>query len=395
MTTLKRIRRFVFLSSSLMFILVVSACTSDKAKTASDKDKQTKSAAGGAAGADRVSGDAKMPPPVGAGDDIYQPVSDVAGHARLALDVADIATLFEKSPVDYEAIKTICEKGKNSANPDGSFRTLSGFATSPDRAKEFPESAAFFGTPTFLNDEMAAALGATGVAANWSDAQRNQAITNGANRIFYHLPIHELKSSVAKFKDGNVEPVAGAPHNWDEAWAYYAGPPDQSGARPYGLASTADKLEKEYGKQGRIDQAARQAMADGLKALVRGDAAAVETANNKIISRLNAIFYLATARSLNEAYEAAAAGDSKQAATHQVEGISCYRTIQPIVAAADADADAAIKNYFTGDPGNMTEKSRDETLSALNRPRVTTELALEAGDLLTPASYSAGSRGGQ
>jgi hypothetical protein len=378
-----------------MFTVVLSACTSDKAQTASNKDQQTKSAAGGATGAVRVAGDAKMPPPVGAGDDIYRPVSDVAGHARLALDAVDIAALFDKSSVDYQAIKTICEKGKNSANPDGSFRTLCGFAISPDRAKEFPESAAFFGSPTFLNDEMAAALSATGVAANWSDAERKQAITNGANRIFYHLSIHELKASVAKFKDGNVEPVAGAPHNWDEAWAYYVGPPDQTGARPYGLASTADKLEKEYSKQGRIDRAARQAMADGLQALVRGDAAAVEAANNKIISRFNAIFYLATARSLNEAYQAAAAGNTKLAATHQVEGLSCYRTIQPIVATADADADAAIKNYFAGDPGNMTEQSRDATLSALNRPRVATAMALEAGDLLTPASYVTGSRGGR
>jgi hypothetical protein len=136
-------------------------------------------------------------------------------------------------------------------------------------------------------------------------------------------------------------------------------------------------------------------MADGLQALVRGDAAAVEAANHQIISRFNAIFYLATARSLNEAHQAAAAGDAKLAATNQVAGLSAYRAIQPIVATADADADAAIKNYFTGDPGNMTKESRDAALSALNRPRVATALALEAGDLLTPANYATGPRGGQ
>jgi hypothetical protein len=336
-----------------------------------------------------------MPPPVGAGDEIYQPISDVAQHAKLAKDAADVVVLFESSPVDYDAIRAICEKGKNSPNPDGTFRTLRGFAKSPDRAKEFPEAAATFGSPTFLDDELAAALDASGAAAEWSDSQRMQAVKNGANRIFYHLSIHELKSSLAKFKDGNVEPAAGAPHNWDEAWAYYVGPPDAAGARPYGLAATAIKLEESFGKQGQVDRAARQAMADGLQALVQRDAAAVEAANKKILSRFNAIFYLATASSLNDVLQATASGDSKQADAHQVAGITSYRTIQPIVAAADADADTKIKGYFAAEGGSLTEQSRDAALAALNQPRVIAALMLEADDLLTPAAFAAGTQSGK
>jgi hypothetical protein len=383
--------RILVLFSGILVIVAFSACTGDKTKTGGDK----KAGSSNVSGASGASEKPTMPPPVGAGDDIYQPVSDVAGHARLPMDAAEIVTIFATSPIDYDAIRKICEQGKNSPNPDGTFRTLRAFAKSPDRAKEFPEAVATFGSPTFLDDELDAALNASGMAANWSDAQRMQAVTSGANRIFYHLSIHELKTAIAKFKDGNVEPVAGAPHNWDEAWAYYTGAQDPSGARPYGLAATAIKLEERLGKEGRVDRAARQAMADGLQALVRGDAAAVEAANNRIISRFNALFYLATADSLNESAKAAAGGDSKQTATHQVAGLSSYRTIQPIVAAADADADAKIKGYFAAEPGSLTDQSRDEALAALNHPRVTAALALEAEDLLTPASLAADAKSGR
>jgi hypothetical protein len=160
------------------------------------------------------------------------------------------------------------------------------------------------------------------------------------------------------------------------------------------LASTAVKREANYGKQGLIDRAARQAMADGLRSVLDGDAAAVVAAKDRIISRLNAIFYLGTARNLNDVYKSVVASDNDQAAMYQVEGLTYYRTIQPIVATADAEADAAIQKYFTGALSDVTEQQRDAALAGLNRSSVTSALSLEAKDLLSPASL-AGSQGGR
>lgn len=36
-------------------------------------------------------------------------------------------------------------------------------------------------------------------------------------------PRHELYAALAKCEDGDVEDLSGAPHNWDEAWAFYVG----------------------------------------------------------------------------------------------------------------------------------------------------------------------------
>jgi hypothetical protein len=326
-------------------------------------------------------------------DDIYSPVSDVDSHLALALDVRDIAALLKETPVDYRAIGLIYSQGKNSQRSDGTFRTLKGFATDPERAEQWPDAAAMYGSPTFLADEIDAALNGTPswwAGEPWSDAVREQAINKGVLRILYYWVLDEMAAAKADLAAGEVDVADGAPHAWDEGWAFYVGAADENGARPYVLAATALKREADYKKDGLIDEPLRQAFADGLEAIEEGDAAALDEAEKQVISRLNAIFYIATARYFNNAYTAAASGDADATAVALIEGLSFYRTIQPTVAAADPEADEVISAFYQRSSDSpITLDERDVALSALNHSAVSEALALLLTDMITPASYAA------
>ncbi|OGS01315.1 MAG: hypothetical protein A2V88_15850 [Elusimicrobia bacterium RBG_16_66_12] len=385
----------------LIGALVLVACSDDEetetetgtAETATPAATATPTATGSAAEPGSVSGSVTGAEPAvstSTSDEIYTPVSDVDAHLALALDVRDIAALLKASPVDYTAIGQIYSEGKNSQRSDGTFRTLKGFATDPGRAEQLADAAALYGSPTFLDDEISAVLNGTGIAAGWTDGQREQAVNKGILRILYYWVLDEMGSAKADLAAGEVDPADGAPHAWDEAWAFYVGAADEGGARPYALAATALKREADYKKEGLINEPLRQALADGLEAIEEGDAAALDEAEKRVMSRLNAIFYIATARYFNNAYAAAAKGDTSATAVALVEGLSFYRTIQPIVAVADPEADEIISAFYQrGADGPITVEERDAALAALNERAVTNEMGLQVTDMLTPASYAA------
>ena len=379
------LRTLLILAVAALAAGLVLACNGGDGSTGSVSDPGS---SGGSVSDTGGSGTPGGTGPTGSGDEIYVPVSGVDGHLAIALDARDIAALLEASPVDYAAVAQIYSAGKNSKNSDGSFRTLKGFATDAERAEEFADAVAFFGSPTFLDDDVSAAIDGTGEAAGWSDAQRKQAINKGVLRILYHWVRHEMHGAQDKLAAGEVDPADGAPHNWDEAWAFYAGAADETGARPYALAGTALKREDNYAKQGLIDQPLREALADGLEAIEAADESALADAIERVESRLNAIFYLSTARYFQNAFEAASAGDTEEVSIALIEGLSFYRTIQPMVAAADPNADELISAFFSRPADSpFTLEERDEALAALNRSQVASALALEVTDLLSPASY--------
>ena len=396
MQTFKGLKWLVLTATLLIGALVLVACGDDE-ETETETGTQPTTAATATASAAEPSGSVSgsvtgtEPSAAASGaDDIYTPVSNVASHLALALDARDIAALLKASPVDYTAIGQIYSEGKNSQRSDGTVRTLKGFATDAERAEQFADAAALYGSPTFLDDEISAAINGTGIAAGWSDGQREQAVNKGILRILYYWVLDELGAAKADLAAGEVDPAEGAPHAWDEGWAFYVGAADESGARPYALAATALKREADYKKDGLIDAPLRQALADGLEAIEEGDAAALDEAEKQVQSRLNAIFYIATARYFNNAYAAAAKGDTSATAVALVEGLSFYRTIQPIVAAADAEADEIISAFYQrSSTSPITVEERDAALTALNESAVTAELGLLVTDMLTSSSYAA------
>ena len=192
-----------------------------------------------------------------------------------------------------------------------------------------------------------------GDAAEYTDAQRRQAINKGVLRVLYHWSKFYMIIGGEFMRSGLV----------DEAWAVYVGE-EVDGEYPNSLAALAVAREGNFGREGTLDVPLREAMERARQAADAGDEAAYAAAARDVYSRFNAIFYLATVRYIGIAQDDVQSGDDP--GTHQVEALAFYQSIQPEVAKADAAADETIIAYFTAAPDQITAASRDAALAALN-----------------------------
>ena len=182
----------------------------------------------------------------------YQPLSDVSSHARAVLDVCEISGLLPKDePIDYPAVKAIYENGVNSTKGDGSFRTIAGFARSERDEAIWNDYVSYYGDPTWLDTFTMSAIDGTGAFAGEPDLIRRQGIQKGIqNQIMIAWTIHELVAALDKAADGNFDVDSGAPHNWDEGWAFYHG--DAPDCGPF---TTADQLGANFGTGSAVNDA--------------------------------------------------------------------------------------------------------------------------------------------
>jgi hypothetical protein len=369
--------RETFLLLIALCALTVGACQSDRSAAAPDAS----------AGAATVASPAQPSPRATRGDGVYAPVSNVELEQAIARDVAEIDQLMnavaQGQSFPSGEILELYEHGKH-ARIGGQSRSLRGFATRPSLAREFPEDAGFYGSESFLDDSVIVAISGTGGSAALSPEQRRQAIQKGLLRILRYWSLQELVTAEPKLRAGNVGPIQGAPRDVDAAWAIYVGP-ESAGQYPFSLAAAARSLEENFGRSGTIDQPLRVALTRAQQAALQNSRPEFAAARTEVISRLNAIFYLETARDLTETARAAQAGDHVGAMNVQVAGYAAYLAIQPFVAIADPDADRTIVAVLRSEPTTLSLASRDEALGALNR--VAGALGLGPADLLSPADF--------
>jgi len=335
--------------------LVGSACGSDDGATVRDlgeTEDGSASASGSGSGSasasasGSASGSASAPASgsgsgsassAAAGEDGgYEYASDVSAHRRVTRDICEINSLLDADPIDFEAVEAIYRDGSNSVNSDGSVRTLAGFATATDRLHGVDE---YYGTATPLDDWVTSALDGTGLFEGQSDAVRRQGVQKGIqNQIMVAWVVHELESALAKAADGELDAASGAPHNWDEGWAFYHGA--EPGCAPFATANSRAGNFGTTGDDGETalaNEAILGAMIAGRDALLAGDreraqAAAAEVGRNVVITYSQAAIRYATL-----AVEDVEAGDDPL--EHVVEGLAFFRVVEPIVAAAGADVD--------------------------------------------------------
>jgi hypothetical protein len=262
-------------------------------------------------------------------------------------------------------------------------RQLRTFARAEARQREFPDAARFYGGATFLDTPVFDAIQGSGSAAGYTPAQRRQAIQQGIQRILAYWVQQELMTAEMRLRDGNTGPT-GAPQNVDEAWAIYMGMPQGTGF-PASLSGTAVSRETNFRRPGAVDRPLRQALQRAQKAAAAGNMADFQAARREAESRLNAVFYLSTARYLHESLQSAQGSNRDAAPAQQVEGLSFYQTIQPKVAAADAAADQTVVAYFRAEPAALTAARRNEALTALNR--AASALGLQQRDLVSPSNF--------
>ena len=132
--------------------------------------------------------------------------------------------------------------GKNAEKSDGSYRTLAGFAAATGKNHNYDT---YYGADGSVDAHIMAALDGTGDFEGTSDTVRYQGVAKlTANMAMVAYTIHELNSAVAKADAGNVDNDSGAPHNWDECWAFFHGPDENVGC---GLVATLNKRGADFG----------------------------------------------------------------------------------------------------------------------------------------------------
>jgi len=203
----------------------------------------------------------------------YSPVSDVFAHGAIGKDVAAIRALLDPAAggaPEFDAAEKIWTAGTNSKKDDGSVRTLAGFvedATTGERVLD--------------------ALRGSGAASDLDAPARAEWIDKGMTVALKVKVLEELEAAAAKVEAREVDPAEGAPHNVDEAWAFFV-------AEEEGVGLTAAKRAKDFGlPEDELGDAALTGLAAAQRAAVAGDAAALRAATETVRGALNRVFALA------------------------------------------------------------------------------------------------------
>ena len=262
-----------------------------------------------------------------ASDAGYTYASDVDNHRSLMNDLCEIkAAASSDGGYDFATAKDIYMNGKNAEKSDGSFRTLAGFAAATGKNHGYDT---YYNMTGSVDAHIMAAMDGTGDFDGASDIVRYQGIAKlTANLGMVAYTIHELNSAVAKADAGNVDNDSGAPHNWDEGWAFFHGPDEHYGCSP---AKVMEKRADDFGTADADGVAAtftatEAAMVSGLAALQSSDAdgynAAVDTVmKNMIITYSQAV--------LKYTYKM---DSSDTAEKYQAEGYAFWKTIEAYAA---------------------------------------------------------------
>ena len=255
-----------------------------------------------------------------ASDGGYTYASNVDNHRSLMKDLCDIKTA--ASAYDWTTAKDIYTNGLNAEKSDGSYRTLAGFAAADGKNHGYDT---YYNQSGSVDAHIMAALDGTGDFAGTSDTVRYQGIAKlTVNMGMVAYTIHELNSAIAKADAGNVDNDSGAPHNWDEGWAFFHGPDEDYGCSP------AKVMEKRAGDFGTTNSAGvantfaatEAAMVSGLAALQASDsagytAAAETVVKNLIITYSQAVLKYTSKMDSNESGE-----------KYQAEGYAFWKAIE-------------------------------------------------------------------
>ena len=259
-----------------------------------------------------------------ASDGGYTYASDVDNHRSLMKDLCDIKTA--ASAFDWATAKDIYQNGKNAQKSDDSYRTLAGFAAADGKNHGYD---AYYNMSGSVDSHIMAAMDGTGDFAGASDTVRYQGIAKlTVNMGMVAYTIHELNSAIAKADAGNVDNDSGAPHNWDEGWAFFHGPDEDYGCSP------AKVMEKRAGDFGTTNAdgvantfvATEAAMVAGLAALQASDSAGYTAAADTVVKNLVITYSQAVLKYTSKM------DSNTTAEKYQAEGYAFWKAIEAYTA---------------------------------------------------------------
>ena len=155
--------------------------------------------------------------------------SNVTAHNKFAQDMADIRALLSGDKPDWPAALALFTYGKH-------FRahSVARFADNYNGRLDAYLSAAakHYGSASFQNAFLFAAIGSTGRFARASAAERIAALDAGMSALLINYARYELGEAErkAKMENPNWSLENGSPKNWSEVFAFYYGPDGKHGA---------------------------------------------------------------------------------------------------------------------------------------------------------------------
>ena len=262
-----------------------------------------------------------------ASDAGYTYASNVDNHRSLMKDLCDIKSAASSDGgYNFAEAKNIYQNGKNAEKDDGTFRTLAGFASAEGKKHGYDD---FYNMTGSVDAHIMHAMDGTGVFTNASDTVRYQGIAKlTVNLGMVAYTIHELNSAIAKADAGNVDNDSGAPHNWDEGWAFFHGPDEDYGCSP------AKVMEKRAGDFGTTNTAGvaqtfvatEAAMVSGLAALQAQDSAGYTSAANTVVKNLIITYSQAVIKYTSKM------DSNTTAEKYQAEGYAFWKAIEAYAA---------------------------------------------------------------
>ena len=272
----------------------------------------------------------------------YEPVSDVAQHARMSLDLCEIDSLLDADPVDTAAVAALYRNGGNSDESEGVKRTLAQFAAEGRAAEDTLGRYERYLGKRWLDTVVGDAVSGTGPFAGESDAVRRQVLRIAVrDQIMVAWALHELDAAVDKAAKGSFTRKSGAPHNWDEVWAYWRG--EKPECSPFG---TVDALGDEFGVGGAVNRGIFVSMHGGLKALLAKSPTGARTARDGVKRQVIIGYMQATIKAASAQDAALAQGRADEARVRQAEGWAYYRVIDPLIASVNTTTARTVAGVF-------------------------------------------------
>ena len=321
-----------------------------------------------------------------AADGGYTYASNVDNHRSLMKDLCDIKTA--ASAYDWTTAKDIYTNGKNAQKSDDSFRTLAGFAAAEGKNHNYDT---YYNLTGSIGAHIMAALDGTGDFEGTSDTVRYQGVAKlTANMGMVGYTIHELNAAIAKADAGNVDDDSGAPHNWDEGWAFFHGPDEDNSCGP---VATLNKRGADFGTEtdgvSNTFIAIEDAMVAGLTALQAEDSAGYTSAANTVVKNVITAYSQAVLKYTSK-MDNADSGEKYQAeayafwkvmeaysAPHMHDG--CYNMAVGHKVMMMGEIDASACDAFIWTNGSMDSNGANDTCYNTVNHMVSTDATDKAG----------------
>ena len=272
----------------------------------------------------------------------FQPASDVVQHSRISSDLCVIDSMLSAGSIDFAAVDRHYREGISSTEASGALRTLAKFARG-GRASEalLSRYEKYYGAG-WIDSFVRSALDGTGAFAGESDSVRSRALQSALrDQVVVGWAFHELDAAVAKAERGEFARATGAPHNWDEVWAYYHGAAPE--CAPY---ATAEARGREFGKGSSVNAAILAAMDRGLKDLLAGRTKGALKAREDVVRQMTITYVRSALKHSADMDAALTRGAITEARRHQADGLASFRVIEPLIAEADSTAALTVASVF-------------------------------------------------